>query len=166
MNLDFDSDSVRAMFLVGVFHHLRSPVLFLKHVERCLHPGGRLMMIEPNNTFPQRLLCRVLDHYEFFDDTVADWESPSAKTMTGANLAVAWMIFIRDADRFHAMFPKLKIRNIRYHTFFAYIASGGMSYKPFIPVALLPVLNWIERLLTPLGKWMSTSMTIEIEKVH
>jgi len=165
MNLEFEPDSLRAIFLIGVFHHLKSPIQFLKHAERCLHPGGRLLLIEPNNTLPQKLLCRVLDHYEFYDDTLTEWETPSAKTMTGANLAMAWMIFIRDADRFHAKFPKLRIRNIRYHTFLAYFVSGGMTYKPFLPAPLLPLLNGIERLLSPLGRWLSSMMTIEIEKL-
>lgn len=165
MNLDFESNSVRAMFLIGVFHHLSCPIQFLKHAERCLHPGGRLLLIEPNNSFPQKLLCRVLDHYEYYDETLTEWKTPLAKTMTGANLAMAWMIFIRDADRFHTMFPKLRIKNIRYHTFLAYYVSGGMTYKPFIPVAFLPLLNGIERLLTPLGRWLFSMMTIEIERV-
>jgi hypothetical protein len=106
----------------------------------------------------------VLDHYEFYDSTLTEWETPSAKTMTGANLAMAWIIFIRDADRFHKMFPKLKIKNIRYHTFFAYFVSGGMTYKAFIPASLLPVLDGVERLMAPLGRWLSSMMTIEIEK--
>ena len=165
MNLDFPEESLRAIFMVGVFHHLSSPVKFLERAEKCLHPGGRLVMIEPNNTFPQKILCKLLDHYEYFDDTPSDWETPDAGKMERANLAKAWMVFIRDAERFQSMFPRLRIKAIRYHTYAAYLLSGGMSFRPMLPGPLLPLINGLDRLISPFGKRCSVNMTIDIEKV-
>ncbi len=165
MNLDFRDGQLKAIFLVSVLHHIPDPARFLAEAERCLKPGGRLVMIEPNNSWIERALCKVLDHYEYFDDTIKDWKNKSSNIMTNANLAIPWVIFVRDRVVFERQFPHLRIQNIRHHTFLSYLISGGMVYRSFLPSFAAPLVNGFEDLLTPMMKILGMSMTIDIEKV-
>lgn len=164
MAMDFPSDSIRAIYLSGVLHHIPDPGKFLSEAERCLQSGGRLVMIEPNNSPIERLLCRYLDHYEYFDDTVEGWVNSEANSMTNANLAIPWVIFFRDRALFEKRFPRLSLKRVRYHTFLAYFISGGMTYKPFLPRFCVPLVNAMEYLFTPFMRVLGTTMTVELVK--
>lgn len=164
MELDFPDEDFRAIFLIGVLHHIPFPGKFLAEAQRCLKPGGRLVMVEPSNGFLQRLLGKLTDHYEFFDDTVVEWVNVSAGRMTSANMALPWVIFERDRERFLREFPRLRIVSIRYHTFLAYIVTGGMTYRSFLPTFCVPLVNFTERTFTPLMKHLGTMMTVDLVK--
>jgi len=165
MNLDFRDEQLKAIYLIGVLHHISDPARFLAEAQRCLKPGGRLVIIDPNNSWTERALCKFLDHYEYFDDKINDWKNDSANHMTNANLAVTWVIFTRDRARFEAQFPQLHIRIIRHHTFLSYFLSGGMTYRSFLPSITTPLWEGFENILAPAMKILGTSMTIDIEKV-
>ncbi len=64
-SLCFKSGSLRALCLLGVLHHLREPLRFLKEAERCLPPGGRLILIEPSNSVLHKFLCKYVHQHEF-----------------------------------------------------------------------------------------------------
>jgi len=113
MKLDFADESLRAIFMTHVFHHIPHPARFLAEAERCLKPGGRLVMVEPSNNFFQRFLAKWLEHFEYYDDTVTEWRNTSTDRMTEANMALSWVVFVRDRDRFEREFPNLEIRSIR-----------------------------------------------------
>jgi len=125
MKLDFPDKSLKAIFLVGVLHHLADPERFLAEAERCLRPSGRLVMLEPNNCALQRWLCKLLNHYESYDDSITDWRNSGPGRMSNANLALPWVIFMRDRLRFEKEFPGLKLKNVRCHTFVSYYVSGA-----------------------------------------
>lgn len=164
MKLDFGDETLRCIFLMGVLHHVSFPVRFLHEAERCLVPGGRLVMVEGNNNFLQRFLLRHLDHYEYFDDTVEDWINGSTGRMANANTALPWVIFVRDRTRFEREFPALKIKKIRYHTFLSYVVTGGMTYRSFLPSFAAPLVDGIEKLTSPFMEKLGTGMTIDIVK--
>ncbi len=164
MKMDFEDASVRCFFLIGVLHHIPLPGQFLKEAERCLVPGGRIVMLEPNNSFLQRFLTRHLDHYEYFDDTITEWTNGAAGRMTDANLALPWVMFIRDRARLDREFPLLKVKQIRYHTFLSYVITGGMTYRAFLPSFAGPLVDAIEFAASPFMKTLGTSMTIDVVK--
>lgn len=164
MKLDFPDESLRTVFLLGVLHHIPFPRRFFAEAQRCLKPGGRIVMMEPTNNFVERFLTRYLDHYEYFDDAVEDWVNVSRNRMSQANLALPWVIFIRDRARFEKEFPLLKINAIRYHTFLSYVVSGGMTYRSFLPSFATPLVDLIEYLTRPFMKNIGTMMTIDLAK--
>lgn len=85
--------------------------------------------------------------------------------MTRANLALPWVIFVRDRAKFEAEFPALRIRAIRHHTFISYLVTGGMSYRPFVPTFALPLVSAAEFLAGPFMRRVGTMMTIDIVKI-
>lgn len=165
MKLDFGDESLRCIFLMGVLHHIPLPARFLKEAERCLVPGGRLVMVEPNNNLLHRFLTRYLDHYEYFDDQIEDWVNGSSGRMTNANLALPWIIFFRDRARFEREFPLLKMNPVRYHTFLSYVVTGGMTYRAFLPSFVGPLIDGIEWLASPFMEKLGIAMTIDLVKV-
>lgn len=164
MHLGFSNEELKAIVLIGVLHHLSDPARFLSEAERCLKPGGRLVMIEPNNNWIERWLCRYLNHYECFDLTASDWKNESANRMTMANLAIPWLIFVRDRAKFEKQFPRLQIRNVHPHTFLSYFLSGGMTYRSFLPSFATPLVSGMETILRPAMRLLGTCVTIDIEK--
>lgn len=166
MSLDYGDNEVRAFFLIGVLHHIPEPARFLAEAQRCLQPGGRIIMIEPNNSGFERFLCKYLDHYEYLDPDVKEWKNDtSADRLSFANLALPWIIFIRDREKFERDFAHLKFKNLRYHTFISYMVTGGMSYRSFLPGFAWPLVAFTEWVLSPFMKWVGTAMTIDLEKV-
>ena len=162
--LDFGDKSLRCIFLMGVLHHVSFPDRFLEEAQRCLVPGGHLVMMEPNNNFLLRFLSRFLGHYEYFDDQIEDWVNGSTGRMTNANLALPWVIFVRDRARFEKKFPSLKINHIKCHTFLSYLVTGGMTYRSFLPSFTAPLIDGVEFLARPFMKKLGTAMTIDIVK--
>lgn len=122
-------------------------------------------MVEPSNNFLQRFVVRYFDHYEYFDDTIEDWVNGSVTgRMTQANMALPWVIFVRDRARFQKEFPTLKIKEIRYHTFLSYAITGGMTCRSFLPSFAAPLIDGIETLARPIMEKVGTQMTIDIVK--
>src|SRR6516162_4385149 len=54
--LPFPDDSLRAVVMSNVFHHLSAPTRFLDEADRCVRPGGRIIMLEPWHTAWSRLI--------------------------------------------------------------------------------------------------------------
>lgn len=154
--------TVSAFFLLDVFHHLRDPGQFLGEVQRCLKPGGRLVMIEPANTLWGRFVRRNF-HHEPFDDE-GGWEPVDTGRSAPANLALPWIVFVRDRGRFEEAYPELVLVRYEPHTPFRFLLSGGISYRTLVPRPLIPVVKLGERLARPLNRWLGMHVTIEVEK--
>lgn len=160
--IPFRDESVDAFLLLNVFHHFSQPLRCLGEMARCLRPGGRVIMIEPANT-PWRRFVDGLAHSEPFDVN-AGWELPAGGPMSAANGALAWIIFSRDWDKIQPRFPRLKIKEIKRHTPFCYIVSGGLAYRQILPTCLYGLVRGVEFFLTPLSPWIGYFQTIELEK--
>lgn len=46
-HLPFPSDSLKAILMSNVFHHIPNAERFISEALRCLKPGGRIIMLEP-----------------------------------------------------------------------------------------------------------------------
>src|ERR1043166_5594700 len=46
MRMPFAAGSLRALFLLNVFHHVADPSAFLREAERCLRVGRRLLIVD------------------------------------------------------------------------------------------------------------------------
>ena len=160
--LPFENETLGAIFLLNVFHHIPKPYLFLKEAERTLFPGGKIILTEPANSSLGRFIYKRF-HHEPFDEN-GPREIAPGNLLSNANPALPYIYFERDRERFATDFPALRIKSIRYHTPFAYIASGGVSRSALLPYFLYRPLRFAEWLLTPLSKQLGLFCTVEIEK--
>lgn len=148
--LPFDSDSLDAIVMTDVFHHIQDVTFFLEEAVRCLRPSGRLLMIEPWKNSWSSWVYKNL-HHELFD-TEQDWwklsplagSSEVAKPLSFANSAIPWMVFERDQKLFRKHFPDLKIDKITPQMPFVYLLSGGVSLRGSFPQFSYRVFRFLE----------------------
>jgi SAM-dependent methyltransferase len=161
--LSFTDASLRAVYVFGVLHHIPEPEKFLRQVDRVLVPGGRCLLDEPSSTLFGYFMNRHF-HAEHTDRRASAWGFAGGGRLTGANMALPYIIFCRDRGRFEELFPRLKVRRIVYHDFLRYTLSGGMTFRPFVPRGLFGAVNGLEKLATPLMRWLGHEMIVVLEK--
>ncbi len=147
--LPFSDASLDAIAMVDVLHHIPDSRAFLAEAQRCLRPGGSIVMIEPwVSTWSRQIFTRL--HHEPFLPDVKDWHFPDTGPLSGANGALPWIIFHRDRREFQDSFPELAIREVRPFMPFRYLVSGGVSMRQLMPAATFRLWHRIEAWL---GAW-------------
>ncbi len=162
MNLPFKNDSLDAIVMTDVFHHIPNVQLFLEEVMRCLRPGGILLMIEPWKNKWSKWVYQNL-HHEPFDTHVHEWalSDMDGSPLSQANGALPWIVFCRDVQQFKHRYPNLKINSISPLMPISYLLSGGVSLRSLVPGFLYWLIRRIER---PLDKSCGMFACIEIVK--
>jgi SAM-dependent methyltransferase len=163
--LPFADSCLRAVVMVDVFHHLPTVCRFLRDATRCLRPGGKIIMIEPWVTPWSRWVYRHL-HHEPFIPEATQWEFASSGPLSGANGALPWIVFSRDRVQFLKGFPDLRIEEIRLMMPFAYLISGGMSFRGFLPGMFYGWIRFLERLFTPYLPRLAMFALITLQKTR
>jgi len=130
--LPFDDASLRGIAMVNTLHHLPDVTAFLREAIRSLEPGGKISMIEPWNTRWSRVVYGKL-HPEPFDPTAASWVFQAVGPLSSANVALPWIVFLRDQRCFRHHFPELEITELRLIMPIRYLLSGGVSMRAVAP---------------------------------
>ena len=94
------------------------------------------------------------------------WVVDGEGRLGDANIAMPWMIFIRDREKFLRKYPDLEILQINNHTPFRMFLSGGLSYRQFVPSASFGFFTNIEKLLSPFHNTLGSFMTIVVKKLE
>jgi SAM-dependent methyltransferase len=149
--LPFLNNSLRGIVMSDVLHHIPQPRSFFSESGRCIKTGGVLTMIEPWMTVWSIFVYRFLHHELLYRD--APWNFTSSGPLSGANIALPWIVFKRDRVQFENEFPQWKIESIRLMMPFRYLVSGGVSLKPIMPAWSYLFWRWLESLVNP---WMDT----------
>ena len=160
-------DSVRCVYAINVFHHLPDPELFFSELTRVLRPGGGCILIEPHGGFVSALVHRHLHSDEHFDPDVPGWRTDRiGGPLSGANQALAHIIFERDLTRFNAIYgAKLEIVYRGYESNgLRYLLSGGLTFRQLMPSFMTSPLKLIEKLLSPLARYLSLHQVIVLRR--
>jgi len=163
LNMPFEEKSVDAFFMVDVLHHITDPRAFFREALRTLKHAGKIVMIEPANTFWAGFIYRNFHHEGF--DTKAKWEMEDTGPLSNGNGAIPWIIFSRDRHIFESEFPSLKVVSIRNHTPMRYLLSGGLTLRQLVPSFTYPAVKAVECLLSPMNNLLGMFQTIELQKV-
>ena len=167
VQLSFPDQSLKAVYAMGVLHHIPEPQKCLAEIQRVLAPGGVFVCYEPSST-PFGYFMNRHFHREWTDKTVTEWIIPRegiGGRLTGANMAIPYIIFKRDRALFKARFPNLKVRETKYIDFLRYTLSGGLSFQPFVPTWLFGAVNSLEWLLKPLLPVLGNGMILTMDRV-
>ena len=105
-------------------------------------------MIEPWVTAWSRFVYQHL-HHEPFCPEAEDWSFESTGSLSGANVAIPWIVFERDRRKFESEFPELVIEKIRPFLPFRYLVSGGISMRTLMPVFTHSAWAGLEAMLQP-----------------
>ena len=162
-NLNFLNNSLDAILLLNVFHHISDPEKFLLECKRVLKKNGKILMIEPANTWFSRIIYKNFHHEEF--DELSNWYLKKGGRLSSSNQALPSIIFERDFEIFKKKFPDLLIsRKFKFKPIH-YLFSGGFSYKPiFNGFFLYLLIKLVEIILFPFNRFLGLFMFIEIIK--
>jgi len=160
-NLPFLTNSLSAIYMLNVLHHVQDSTLFFGEIRRCLKPGGTVAMIEPASTLWGDFIYRNF-HNEEFNKNQRDWKLPAGGPLSTANGALPWIIFERDKNLFENKFPELIIQKVEYVSPFIYLLSGGFSYKQLLPGSCYPIVKWLERILYPFNRSIGLFMRLNL----
>lgn len=161
--LPFPNSSLGTILMTDVFHHIPDVSKFLNEAERCLSVGGKILMIEPWNTWWSKIIYKNF-HHEPFDEDMLDWSLDGSGPLSNANGALPWIVFFRDRQRFENQHRSLKITSIAPLMPFSYLLSGGISTRNLAPSFLYNFVRLLE-LLFP-RKYFSMFAFIVVEKVN
>jgi SAM-dependent methyltransferase len=161
--MPFRNDTVRAFVMLNTFHHLPDASRFLAEVERCLRAGGRLFMIEPHRGPISSLVLRY-GHHEPFDPSAPEWSFASDGPLTGANSALAWIVFRRDVARMRKQNPHLRVEAYRPRWPLQYWLAGGLKWWSLIPRWSIPFARTLDRALLALSPDLGSFAEITVTR--
>ena len=165
--LDLADNSVRCIYAINVFHHLPDPNKFFLELSRVLAPGGGCVLVEPHGGFGSALLHRHLHADENFIPDALTWSNVEIQgPLSGANQALAHIVFTRDIDEFNSLHGKtLKIVSKKYTlNSLRYLFSGGLNFRQLLPSFAGPILSKLEFLGSPFAKYWALHQMIVIKK--
>jgi len=161
--LPFADHSLVCIMMLNVFHHIPRPYLFLEEAQRCLVAGGRILMIEPANTCWGQFIYKRFHHEPF--EPEAGWEINPGNPVSNSNQALPYIYFKRDVKQFNERFPQLRLNEIRPHTPFLYLASGGLSHRAILPPAMYGLIKFVEWIISPFNRYLGMFYGIGLEKI-
>jgi len=159
--IPYKNSSVSAFVMIDVLHHIKAPESALNEMQRCLKKGGKIIMIEPWLTAWGRFIFNA--HPEHLDP-LADWKVKGKGRLADSNIALPWIIFVRDRKIFEKKFPSLRIAKIEPHTPIRYIVSGGLTKPQLLPTFTYGAIKFTEDLFSPFNYLLGMFATIELKK--
>ena len=95
-----------------------------------------------------------------------EWGFNGGGRLSDSNIALMWIIFFRDGERFKELYPELVVERVEYSTCLAFLLSGGVRIKQLLPTFVLKILfnveNWIIRHIT---SQISVTMALTIKRL-
>lgn len=163
--LPFADEALRFIGMLNVFHHIPDVGAFLGEAERCLRPGGRLFIVDQHPGVISTPILRFL-HHEAFDRAAAQWRFESTGPLSGANGALAWIVFVRDRARFQRCFPTLRLCAYRPHTPLRYWMTGGLRRWNLLPNRAFAMASRLDRAMIRLSPNLGSFVSIEVVKTE
>jgi SAM-dependent methyltransferase len=166
--MNLDSNSIRCIYAINVFHHLQEPEKFLSELCRVLKKGGGAILIEPHNGFFSAFLHKHMHKDERYDANDKNWKNKRITgPLSGANQALSYIVFERDLERFNRLYGKRL--SIVYKGYvlnsLRYFFSGGLNFRQLLPSFSEPLLIFFEKIGKPIARHWSLHQIIVIKKI-
>lgn len=161
--MPFKDHSVRFFAMLNVFHHIPDVAVFLREAARCLTPRGRLLIVDQHPGWISTPVLRHL-HHEPFAQNSENWQFASTGPLSGANGALAWIVFRRDRAKFIREYPELRFLRYRPFAPLIYWMCGGLKPWCLLPDMAYGSVHAIEHLLLRISDNFGSFAEIELER--
>jgi SAM-dependent methyltransferase len=151
--LPFGGETIDVIIAANVIHHIATLLKFLRDAQRCLRPGGHLLLVEPNPSLLLLAALRIMRHegWSFESrifDAAACVNDPSDPW--SGNNAISHLLF-RDPTRFARHAPGYEIVRDEFCECLIFALSGGVTAKTRavqLPRWVLRVIDFGDRCLS------------------
>ena len=163
--MPFSDRSVRFMGMLNVFHHIPDVAAFLREAARVLVPGGRVLIVDQH---PGLISTPILTyaHHEPFRPHASEWSFETSGPLSGANGALAWIVFQRDRERFERLFPSLSLAGYTTHSPLRYWLAGGLKRWSLLPGWAFTAASVADRVIASVVPQLSSFVDVELVKVE
>lgn len=163
--LPFPSQSVGALVMLDVLHHLPRPLDFMNEVARVLMPGGSMAMIEPWITPFSYLLYRYFHHEDctLRIDLRRPFDSTRKQAFDG-NATIPYKLVQYYARQRGPGPGDLRLARLKRFLGLPYLATLGFKRSRPLPWRLIRAAGFCEKVLGPLGRWNATRALLVWEK--
>ncbi|MBI4678124.1 MAG: class I SAM-dependent methyltransferase [Elusimicrobia bacterium] len=155
--------SLDRIFSMFSFHHFSRARSFLDEARRCLKPGGELVIVDPAITLWSRVYYKI--HVDKLDCEAPSWGFDGKGRLSDSNIALAWIVFFRDAEAFRREYPEFVLTRVEYSTCLSFLLSGGFRIRQLLPTAALSALfaleNWVIR---NVSKQFAVTMAVTLKR--
>ena len=164
--INLKKNSISNIILIDVFHHLLFPSLALKEIHRVLIKNGRIIMMEPAMGLIPRIIYKIFHYEPNGFNLKINWNNipkkiPSSNQYFAAQSMPWRAFFLKELD----LKSKYKIKLIKPFSDFAFLLSGGYSYKALYPKILYSLIMLIDKILSSISiRIFSARMLIVLEK--
>ncbi len=162
--MPFASDSLSAILMFNVFHHIADVAAFLSEASDLLKPGGRLLIVDQHPGWISAPILRYA-HHEHYDPWARQWQFAADGPLSGANGALAWIVFQRNRELFQNQFPQLRLRHYKPHSPLSYWLAGGLKSWSLLPGPFYPFARRLDKWLARLSPQLCSFVSIELERV-
>jgi len=161
--MPFPDASLRFIGMLNVFHHIPRPRAFLAEAQRCLMSGGRMLIVDQHRGWISSPILRFGHHEPFRPDSTR-WEFDSTGPLSGANGALAWIVFRRDQATFVREFPHLELVRYTTHTPLRYWLAGGLKSWSLIGARTFAAASALDRFLVRLLPDLGSFADVELRR--
>jgi SAM-dependent methyltransferase len=164
--LPFHDATFDNIVMFDVLHHLNDPAQFFCGAQKSLKQKGRIILMEPYISWASFFI------YRFFHPEGLGWNIDpfkngclgEDKNHFNGNQAIPTLIFERYKHRFAKDFPGLKIIKEERMDFIIYPLSGGFHNPSLCPLFLYSTLEYLEKILRPLNRFLAFRLFVVLEK--
>lgn len=146
--LPFQDQSLDGILMQNVLHHIKRIEEFFEETARCIRPDGKLVMIEPWVTNWSKFVYTLL-HHEPIDIEAKKWELDSQNPLSSANIALPWIVFVRDRELFEKKYPMWEVSEIQLMNPLTYLLSGGVATRSLMPAWSYEFWRRLEQIIHP-----------------
>ena len=165
--LSFADAAVGHLILFDVWHHLQYPGEALKEFSRVMTSTGRIVIFEPAMGLLGRLVLGLFHHEPLGLNDEIQWEAPPgfSRDNPGYYAAQGNASRVFGSRGFQSKLEGWSIAEVTYFPALAYLGSGGFRGRQMYPQAMLPVVQFADRLLAPFPT-LASRMLVVLERTQ
>ena len=165
--LPFANDTLSNIVAIDVLHHIERPIRFFKEALRILHPGGRIILLDPAITPLSWFFYHFIHEEPVFlkSDPLEDGPLSPDRKPFDANQAIPTLLFGKHREAFSSKFPGFQIVKNTFMSLWTYPLSGGFKPWSIVPSFAVKPLLAIEKKIEPfLGSTLGFRLLVVLEK--